>query len=294
MTLIILFIAFIIDRIIGDMPVLRSGKWFYHYRERMVNMLPVSMQQGLLLVISVIAPPVLILLLLQNLFSGVFYHFFDLLLSLVVLLFSFSAFELNKTIQAYLETRELGEDAEAWKIAEKFSAEPLSDSPQEQSNAVATGILYQATIDIFCVIFWFLIMGPAGALLYKMATLMVKQEDNENAEWISEADTVWGILGWVPFRLVALSFFLAGSFDDAFKAWHKYHRVDRNYSGTNREILIKTGCGAMRREAEEGVGGIEDQEKSIEWVQTARQLVFRTLVIWFVCIAILTLGGLLI
>lgn len=294
MTLIILVVALILGRVMVDTSLLRSDRWFFHYRDNVVKRLPLLMNHGLISVLCILIPPVLIVLTLQIILSGVLFHFFDLVLGVIVLFYCLNTFELSRKVEQYLQARENGETEEAWKIAESFAEEPLSNLLHAQSNAMTYAILYRASIDIFSVIFWFVLLGPVGALLYKTTTLLVKESENTgNREQAEAADAVWGVLGWIPFRLVALSFFLVGSFDDAFKAWRKHHRFDRNLSETNREIVIGTGCGAMQHEIEDmNSQEVEASlEEDIEWVQITHQLVFRAIIIWLAFIAVLTMAG---
>lgn len=99
---------------------------------------------------------------------------------------------------------------------------------------------------VFAPLFWFMILGPAGALLYRLAHQF-------DANWGRRTDVEFGHFGefarqafmaldWVPVRFTAVTFAIVGDFEDAVHCW----RTQANRWGGNASgILLASGAGAL-------------------------------------------------
>ncbi len=82
------------------------------------------------------------------------------------------------------------------------------------------GILWQAQTNIFAVLFWFIVLGPAGAVLYRFSRLLSEQTYVEGSPQIRQSAECWiSYLDWLPVRLLGICLVLAGRFESAFKVW---------------------------------------------------------------------------
>jgi AmpE protein len=75
-------------------------------------------------------------------------------------------------------------------------------SAGEVHRAMQKGFLYQAHQRWFAILFYFLLLGPVGALAYRLLQLAPAKKSSRLLRW---AD-------WVPARLLAASFTLTGNF----------------------------------------------------------------------------------
>lgn len=81
-------------------------------------------------------------------------------------------------------------------------------------------VLWQAQTSMFAVLFWFMVLGPAGAVLYRFSRLLSEQTYVEDSPQIRTTAMSWvSYLDWLPVRLLGLCFVLAGRFESAFKVW---------------------------------------------------------------------------
>lgn len=78
------------------------------------------------------------------------------------------------------------------------------ESALEVHRAMQKAYLYQALTRWFAVLFYFLLLGPAGALAYRL--LCLSAENNETAAALQ------GYADWIPGRLAAAAFTLTGNF----------------------------------------------------------------------------------
>ncbi|MCD6045379.1 MAG: ampE [Gammaproteobacteria bacterium] len=81
-------------------------------------------------------------------------------------------------------------------------------------------VLWQAQTNTFAVLFWFVLLGPAGAVLYRFSRLLSEHTYAEDSLKIRDAAISWvSYLDWIPVRLLGLCFVLAGRFESTFKVW---------------------------------------------------------------------------
>ena len=144
---------------------------------------------------------------------------------------------------------------------------------------------------VFGTLLWFLVLGPAGAMLYRTSTLLAERwgarNDPEFTEFGRFAGRVFTWLDWVPARLTAVSFAVAGDFEDAVYCWRTQAT---GWIPRSQGVVLATGAGAL------GVrlGDTLHQDGSLQFrpqlgtgvaaevdhLQSAVGLIWRSLVLW--------------
>lgn len=98
---------------------------------------------------------------------------------------------------------------------------------------------------VFASLFWFLVLGPAGALLHRLTNTLdamwgYKNERYHQFGWF--AARLDDLLGYLPARLTGLSYALCGSCKNALIAW-------RNQMGSHKSpnagLVMASGAGAL-------------------------------------------------
>jgi membrane protein required for beta-lactamase induction len=99
---------------------------------------------------------------------------------------------------------------------------------------------------------------------------------------------VHGVLAWVPARLAALSYALAGSFEDAVGNW----RVAVDGAGSDllersEDLLAHVGRGSLQP----SIAAVPAAELDLATARGAWRIVVRALWIWLAVVAVLVLAG---
>lgn len=153
---------------------------------------------------------------------------------------------------------------------------------------------------VFGVIFWFLILpGPSGAVLYRLAGMLEQKWGTRSTEEYGEfgrfARRIFHYLDWIPVRLTAMSFAIAGDFEDAVYCWRSQATTWMN---PEQGVVLASGAGALGVRLGETLHhhgtvsfrpelGLGD-DADVNTMTSAVGLVWRSLVIWMFILALMT------
>jgi len=279
MALICILFGIIFERVSDFLENYRNFDWFDNYSRWLLKTLPGLSSQNQSSILILLLPIMLTTMLLQIWFEGRLLGLIDLLFGLVVFAFCLGPNDLNRQINRYLEARESGnEEAATSEACAIIQKEPPSD-PDQQIVEVMRSVLHEPNDRFFAVIFWFVLLGPFGALLYRLTSHTMRTTGS--ATLAKAARQFQALLAWIPARLVAMGYALTGNYEGAKQEFYGKNKQDDLYD-CNYHTLITAGQGALKDCA-------PGEETSC--VRSARALVLRTLVVWLAFIAILTLIG---
>ena len=178
---------------------------------------------------------------------------------------------------------------------------------------------------VFGVLAWYsglaaLGLGPLGAVLYRMAEFVSRYWKERPASEVQRASVVlqaaaakaWMVVDWLPARLTALCFAMVGSFEEAIDGWrfHAQHFPNDNdgvvLAATAGALNVRLGGEALNARvdglAQQGftvdasVGnsaGTPGREPEVGHLRSVVGLVWRSVVVWMLLLALLTLARLL-
>ena len=173
-------------------------------------------------------------------------------------------------------------------------------------------------------------LGPSGAVVYRMSHLLARLWSSQapdlavshaegippfdtdelgragslGDQWVSEplqqwSAQAWKRLDWLSSRATALSFAVVGNFEDAIENWRASTGVDPDDSdavvvaATAGALGLRLGGGAWMPVGDAGAEGAMGQEPQVHHLKSVVGLVWRTVVMWFVLLTLLSLARLL-
>lgn len=229
--------------------------WFEHYYVWMKHRFDgVIRWTGMIAAIIVILPAWLLFIL----FALLIYHLIGIIgyyvLSVAVLWYCLDAHPLNKMSKDRLTPRQM------------------------------LVIIYQ---ELFAVVFWLLILGVVGVVLYQIVIsfrsyLERQTESNEGKKsLLAVVIKIAGVLDWIPSRLIGITYALVSQFAPTFRIWYK-----NLLSGLNHTTAEAAQVGLVAL----GLANQPENTATTEQIKLINGLADRSLLVWLVIIALFTIG----
>ncbi len=158
--------------------------------------------------------PALALMIVASWFEHILFGLLHLGLGVVVLLYGFGRGDFAELVAGFVQRWRRADFEGAYLYASGTLAleDPKQDSDDPDSilQEVNREILYNGYERWFAVVFYFLLGGLAGALVYRLVHLLADRA--ESAEERDVNATLLAILDWLPVRVLALAFAVTGNF----------------------------------------------------------------------------------
>ena len=214
---------------------------------------------------------------------------------------------------------ESGDDATARRLLQDWTGQ-LSGEPgrSEMIRLLVVQSVVSAHRHVFGVFTWYSLgsllgLGPAGAVVYRMGAYMqvrtgLSTDAGSRASLAAQrfARQMWWFLDWLPVRLTAMGFAFVGSFEESIELWRRWELLR---PGDNDALLIAATSGAIGMQLAEPVAHAPGQgwadasaaHAGVSWQKSPQighlaavvGLVWRTVVMWLVLLALMTLARLL-
>jgi len=279
MALICILIGIIFDRSSDILENRRNLDWFDQYSRWMLKNMPGLNSQGYSSIVILLLPVMLLVGIIQNWIGGNSYAVIELIFALSIFAFCLGPRDLSRQINRYLDARKNGNEAAAINEASAIMLSDAPEAPDQQTIEVLRGVLHAANDRFFAVIFWFVLLGPFGALLYRLSSHTRYSSDNANL--IKAARQLQAIMAWAPAHLVAIGYALTGNYEGAKQEFYNKNKQE-DLADCNYHTLITAGQGALK----DCTPGDESA-----CIHSAQSLVLRTLIAWLAVIGALTLMG---
>ncbi len=216
-----------------------------------------------------------------------------------------------------------GDTAQARRLLAAWMRVPLDQLP---SDGLAKVLMDHSVVaahrHVFAVLGWYAVLaalglGPAGAVLYRMsefasrffhtdsgddpyssmlhsvspnqANPLTYAKASAHASPISSISTqraaqvAWWWIDYLPARLTALGFAVVGSFEEVLEAWREHDRANTPYASSHDGLIQAAMAAALN---------FKGELQSVH-LRNMVGLVWRTVVLWLMLIAMLTLARLL-
>ena len=215
-------------------------------------------------------------------------HALYYLASLALLLWMLGPTDLNREIEEYRRSLDLSGD-ERVAATPAFTSTtagidfglPTNDLEFDACRAELAALAVAAERAWFAPLFWFFVLGPCGAVVYRLAVSLERAALLEASiggamTWIHEA------LAWIPARITAINLGIAGTLLPVLEG-ARTAGVFR--WGASTELVAKSALAAT------DYGRVQDgsgDDPHIQRLNQMRALVRRALNVWMVLLAIVT------
>ncbi|HMA98994.1 MAG TPA: hypothetical protein VKO38_06020 [Wenzhouxiangella sp.] len=192
------------------------------------------------------------------------------LLALATFVYTLGPRDLDRDVEALLNDGNGRDHLEALRV--------MRIERNADARAASAGIFHAAQTRWFGILFWFVVLGIAGALLYRLTRLSLHFSDWTAGEsaWLVKLRFV---LDWPVLVLMLVSAGLGGDLDAVRRAWQSH------VSGGSSWFLqddVLDGVAAL---------SVAPEATFEEGVQAGHHMVRRMLLIWLVVLSLLLIAG---
>ena len=216
---------------------------------------------------------------------------------------------------AIRDALEAGDEPQARTLLARWKQIDVASLPRSEIiRHVIEHSIIAAHRHVFGVLGWFSVLamlglGPLGAVLYRLTEFVPRYWDNQHKRHLTPisgnllafSDKAWYCIDWVPARMTAVGFAVVGSFEEAIDAWRGYLQREGDAS-LNDGVIIAASSGAVNvrlggepAQSEEAAASATAprQEPAQGHLRSIVGLVWRSVVLWMILLALLTLARLL-
>ena len=277
--------------------------WFFRFRCRVedwaanfVDKIPLGWLTAFVLIYAL---PLALLILILFIASGSVFGLATMMVHILVLLVAFDRTQPGQLAKDFLEKFRGGDMAECIDfLKQEFYVTSLPDADDKDGigKYFSKQLTYRSFERMFVLFFWYMCAGALGILFsYISYQLRDSHREQQLQKQINFITGVIQILEWVPLRLLALTFSLAGNFVQCFenvRASFWRFSIETN----NADLLYGyANCAASGmvinnplKESEEA----EAQDRESAEIKAILGLLERSQAIWLSVLALITIVGL--
>ncbi|WP_426701303.1 regulatory signaling modulator protein AmpE [Rhodanobacter sp. Col0626] len=213
----------------------------------------------------------------------------QLLFALAVLLYCLGPREFETDLEAILRAPD-GASREA-------AAQALSDDGQLitwSAPALGEAAVYAALRRRFAVLLWFFLLGPVGALLYRLTqtlsrddTLLLDPASHRVAGYVANA------LDWLPAQLLTFTLAVVGHWEAVIGAWRRWHSqaAPTSWYSAGPGFLGAAAQADVLIDIEAGDGYAEEHGDPLAELRRLRSALLRALLAWLSVVALIVIGS---
>lgn len=219
--------------------------------------------------------------------------FVGLLFDIAVLFYCWGPRDLDLDVAAVLDAPDA-----ASRRANAARLWPHGEVARLDGPSLVEAVFRNALRRWFGVLFWFCLLGPFGALLYRLGVLAVERDETPLAHDTASGAKTWlAILEWPVAQLMALALALVGNFDSVLAAWREDGAFDLHGNLLNAAARASVRSEIAEEVADYAESGVSASTAMAEVfgelpeLRDAMSLVWRILVLWLAVIALFVVAG---
>ena len=255
LTLVAILLAILLDRLTPERKSSKVWEWYSDWAEAIEQRFNAGSRIQGVSAVFLATVPISIGIFLAWYLLGQMAGLLVLMFNVVVLYLCVDLYLLGSVAQTVSSALENNDLAGAQASLQKLTGKPsVEQSEAGIAHATIEAVLKQANSLVISPLFWFILLGPVGAVLQRTVAVQDKlwgHRTERFAEFGWAAARLDDLLNWIPARLTALSYAVMGSFEDALHCWRRHAGM---WSDINSGPLLASGLGAMH------LGACEDTE----------------------------------
>jgi adenosylcobinamide-phosphate synthase len=221
----------------------------------------------------------------------------SLLFDVAVLYLTLGFRQFSHSFTAIQAALKAGELERARELIAEWRGEPVAPHTREEIARLSVEeALLASQRHVFGVLLWYVLLpGPSGAILYRFAVFL-RQRWGGLGAFGDFARRALYVLEWPAVRLTAAAFAVVGDFEDAVYCWRTQ---GRNWADPNAGVVLAAGAGAMGVRLGMPLGGDGGEARPELGVGEAAEvptldatvgLLWRALVIWIFVLLLLSIA----
>ena len=285
-------IVLIMSHFAPDLARVRRYDWFVAWIERLGRRVsPATWHSPYSLMLS-IGLPVLAVALVQSALSQPIDGVLGFVFAIASLFYAWGPRDLDRDVQRAAESPPGEQAAQA--------AQRLGGTLPDTGAAMAALVGRAAQRRWFGPLFWFIVLGAFGAVLYRLAQLSADDEDVElPAGQRAAAVRLLAILDWPVAHLMALGMAIATDFDVVMRVWRTRVHGAAGWFVFDADLVPTVTAAAVKADLDtEAADEADDFDNNVFQdrgvvLRDALAVVWRVLIVWLALMALAALASLL-
>jgi AmpE protein len=209
------------------------------------------------------------------------------LFALVVLLYALGPRDFETDVTGVLDA--------AGDVDRESAAQALAEGDRHlpwDTRALGVAVVYAALRRRFGVLFWFFVLGPAGALGYRLAQTLGRDPRLARAEDLA-AVHVANAVDWLPAQLLTFTLALVGHWEGVIGAWQRWHSqaATTSWYRSGPGFLGAAAQADIDLDMDGGDGYSEERSDPLAEIRRLRAALQRALLAWLSIVALVVIGS---
>lgn len=276
-------IALLLERITPQLTDYRRFDRLGGYCGWLQDSLKVSQFGPWLGLAILLLPLFLIVWMIAGLFENAVFGLFELAFNVAIIFFCLGPREIDSEIDAYIDAVEVGDSNHQASLARQIHDQSPDSSFAGQIVQVCQGLFSEANSRIYAVLFWFVVLGPVAAVIYRVLEQFFRGPylGQDLAAQRQIARDLLGWIDWIPSRISLFAFMISGHFEESLKTYRKGSLSSIDTYEQNQDLLQRVGCSAIAPEP------ADSKEQAVILIRRARGLILRSLVVWLLLLLVI-------
>jgi AmpE protein len=255
-------------------------------------------------IVLALAPPLVVVGLFQIALDAQLIGLAELLFGIAALFYAWGPRDLDRDVAAILDA------PDAITRREAVARLSVDGNPLLDDGHLVEAVFRSAVRRWFGVLFWFLLLGPFGAIGYRLTVLAARAGAGDSqaappGRTARGARTLLAVLDWPVAQLLTLALALVGNFDSVLAAWRASGgaalRLDNRFLGAVARASVRSELAEDAADRTERFDGADDESglgtpirdslAELPELRDAMSLVWRCLLVWLATLALFVIAG---